>query len=732
MAINIDIILEQTGETKEQFAKGVGIPVEELDAYILEKEKPSVEVYGKIQEYTGLSFEQIEEGKKKKNYINFDDISNTWSPSEESKQSLERYLTEGLNSFNESIVLREIGKIKMALNNWRKPRISFAGQSDTGKSTLINALLGSESMPAKWTPTTSIVVYIKHINDRPSFIKDNVCIFRKIDGEMWNDSNLCNEEDFNRFIITSGDYSLLESYGTHQGVKSSKKEAYSAVAFIESKILEDCDIVDLPGFAASEEDDALHKFNTQDGMTDVLIYLSRSNGFLQDRDLDYLNICINSLRCVESSDNEIESLENLFIIATQSGAINGGNAKELNMILETQCSKLCSIFRHSRETIKGINNVESLLPSRTQVSGRNYTEEDFRRRFFTYEIDLPRLCNKFNDSFKKLIERLPLAIHRSFVVELEKIAKTSETSIKTKIEEYKKMVQEKEKYISLVGEIEGAETGRRAEQNAKREEVVSKIRNLGEDAKREYQEFMIAYLSEDNLIEEMKKVGVSNKKSEKQDFVSFVGKVTADKAQDILEEKAKKYTQIVDEYISDFCENVSEYGMKEGININFDGSGAFSLGLQAILATGVLGASALWLAAKTISFIALTKGLFAPTAWITAMGGVAFLAIAAAIAGIAVIIKAITWRSSLAKSIIKSYEEKKYVESMMKHFDEYWSDTEKSFIAGADAMEHEWQEQIKEYKMLADEKNVEVFTTKIKELNSSIVFFEQMPLPKII
>ena len=67
---------------------------------------------------------------------------------------------------------------------------------------------------------------------------------------------------------------------------------------------------------------------------------------------------------------------------------------------------------------------------------------------------------------------------------------------------------------------------------------------------------------------------------------------------------------------------------------------------------------------------------------------------------------------------------------MMAHFDKYWSETETSFLAGADAMEKEWEEQIREYKMLADEKNVEIFANKIKELNRGLGFFEQMPLPE--
>lgn len=57
MAINIDVILEQTGETKEEFAEAVNIPVEELDEYISGKKKPSLAVYNTITEYTSASYD---------------------------------------------------------------------------------------------------------------------------------------------------------------------------------------------------------------------------------------------------------------------------------------------------------------------------------------------------------------------------------------------------------------------------------------------------------------------------------------------------------------------------------------------------------------------------------------------------------------------------------------------------------------------------------------------------
>lgn len=729
MALNMQIILEQTGETKEEFAEAIGLSIEALDSYINGKEKPSVELYGIISEYTGLTYEQIEAGKKSVRFAEFS-ISDTWSPSEDVKDNIEKYLTEGIEGFEEESVIKEIEKIKYAIGNWRKPRISFAGQSDTGKSTLINVLLGSENMPAKWTPTTSIVVYIKHINDKPSFIKDDVCIFRKVDDAMWNDTKLNDEEYYKSFLITSGDYSLLSTYGTHQGTDDENKEAYSAVAFIDSKLLEDCDIIDLPGFAASAEDDALHKFSSQDGLTDILIYLSRSNGFLQDRDLDYLNLCLNSLRCIENEDNEIDNLQNLFIIATQSGAINGGNVKELTEILDTQCSKLCKILRHSIESSKGISDVETLLPNRTAMTGRNYSEVDFRNRFFTYETDMPRLCKKFISAFTQLIEILPLEIHRVFVRELKVIAESSMTSISNKINNYEKMMEEKEKYLLLLKEIDAAEPGRKAEQLEKRDKTISEIKSLGLDSKTEYETFLRNYLSEENLVEEIKKADISNKKADKQDFVSLVGKVTNDKAQNIINEKAKIYSDLVDKYIADFGSKINGYGGESGLKVKFDGNGAFSLGLQAILATGVLGASALWLATSATSIIVLTEGLIAPAAMIATVGGVAFVAIAAAVAGITAIFKTITWRHGLAKSIIKSYEEKEYLINMKDCFDKYWDDTIKSFETGALEMEKEWENQINEYRILADEKNIEIFEKKINELSRGLDFFGKMPLPE--
>ncbi len=134
---------------------------------------------------------------------------------------------------------------------------------------------------------------------------------------------------------------LLETLGTHH--EDENKLASSAVVFLDSDILKNCDIVDLPGFAAADQkDNVIHQFVALGGvgrLVDVLIYLSRANGFMQGNDIDYLNTCLRVLRPVERKDqNSIKKLGNLFIVASQAETVENGNVQALNRIMDEQCN----------------------------------------------------------------------------------------------------------------------------------------------------------------------------------------------------------------------------------------------------------------------------------------------------------------------------------------------------------------------------------------------------------
>ncbi|MDR2945700.1 MAG: dynamin family protein [Candidatus Adiutrix sp.] len=203
-----------------------------------------------------------------------------------------------------------------------KPRIAFMGMSDTGKSTLINCLLGAEKLPAEWTPTTAIVVYIKHRDDRPDFIKDTCWVF-KMESEDKPFDLTCLEEESrcSPLCVGKGDADILRDYGVRDGTKNTD-EIVAAVLYLDSPILKDVDLVDLPGFGTGDraaDDFAADRIGEY---ADVLIYLSRSNGFMSGQELTALRMGIQSLRYYESKENDIPPLGNLFVVASQASFID--------------------------------------------------------------------------------------------------------------------------------------------------------------------------------------------------------------------------------------------------------------------------------------------------------------------------------------------------------------------------------------------------------------------------
>ena len=396
MALNIEKILNHIGESKEEFSNNVEISLEELDLLISDQKKLTEEQLATITSYTGLMPEDIATNiHVVKNTMKYAP-SNTWSPSKSIQGNLSEYVKANLPHFEKKEIIDQIKTIDECISSLVKPKISFAGQSDTGKSTVINCLLGKENMPAKWTPTTSIVVYIKHISDKPDFMKEDVWVFKNDGNEIWDETCYKNKNYCEGLCVAKGGFEKLEEYGIHHG--DDKQAATSAVAFIDSPILLDCDIVDLPGFSATEEDNAAHYYIAHGGKSqkvDILIYLSRANGFLQDVDKEYLRECLKVLRPVEKKgSNDVPKLANLFVVASHASAVQNGNYNELNRILDEQCHAFC---RPLIEVAKKLEN-DSILPERSNITKYAYKEEDFRTRFFTFEKDSTRLCKEFNKS----------------------------------------------------------------------------------------------------------------------------------------------------------------------------------------------------------------------------------------------------------------------------------------------------------------------------------------------
>lgn len=726
--LDMEKIMQQVGCTESEFSEEMGISLADLRDYCEGSKQLTGELLSKMCQYTGLMPSEggIFKCDNPTLFIAHSiKPSDTYEPSQQAKTNLISYIQQGFTEFHEDTVLTEIKKVQRCISALRKPRISFAGQSDTGKSTLINALLGADKMPAKWTPTTSIVVHIKHIDDRPSFMSEEVWIFGKKSNELWDDARLNDEVYCNDFLIAKGDFSLLQDFGTHQNETESRPVASSAVAFIDSPLLKDCDILDLPGFAATSEDDALHRFNTQTHVTDILLYLSRANGFLQDRDLDYLHECLKSLRPIEKAGrNGIDKLENLFIIASQAGSVSNGNNSELTEIMDRRCKALCDSYAlAAKET-----NSDSLLPFRSIHTGYNYSEADFRKRFFTYEKDMSRLCKNFDAAFTKLAENLPKALHQEFISSLKAIANGSNAIIRKRIEEWLDLFTNKAKYADLVREIKQKEPVRLIERKEKNTEMISLIAACCTSAKQKTQTAYDTTINTDHLVSLMETLGVKNKKSSKEDFSTSVNEVLSRKIQDTMHTQTEYYAKHLDEYLSDYAKSLNQYSSKNGVNVDFDTTNSFALGLTSL---GALGASAAWLASSVTAFSVSIFGAYAGWEALLAVGGAIGVALGSVIAGLIALVKAFTWKQDLARSIVKTYQKEKYLETIFNDIDQYWADTKSSFITASDRVEQDWQDRIAEYESIADEKNIPALEAKIAEARKGLDFFTKIPMPEV-
>lgn len=719
--LDVKKILDQTGMTMEEFVQEIGITVENLLSYENGDPIPS-EVLNAIVDYTGLSIAELFRGK---NPFSAKPVNpkDTFSSINNSNMGLLEYLNMGREEFESEEVKECIDKVEMCAKSVRKAKISFAGRSDAGKSTLINTLLGAEEMPAKWTPTTSIVVHIKHIDDRPDFMGgDDVWIFRDDNGKEWDDAKLDEESYCRNMMVARGDFSLLDSFGTHQGGAGKDKQAKSAVAFIDSPMLKNADILDLPGFAANEEDDALHRFNTQEKETDILIFLSPSNGFLQDRDIEYLNTCIKALKPVEKKGvNQLSQLCNLFIVASQAGTVEGGNVRALTEIMDIKCEALCKTHN--------IGTEKSLLPNRTEETGYEYVYDDFRKRFFSYERESSRLCKKFNDDFSALLEEFPKAMEEEFKSNIKNVRDICNKSLMEKIKEWESAQEKKEEYRDLAFEMESNEPARRAEQIEKNNEMKQYIEELKTDSKSELLSEYSSIMSTENLVSLMNEKGIKNKNQERQDFCSFLNVKMSNTIENILKKNANKYNEKLDMLLRKYSDYTNKFSYDKDIDVSFNSREAFAKGLIGI---GAMGASAIWLSTSVTAWTAITFGTLAGLGPIIAVGGVIGVAIAGGIAAVLSITNWLGgWKEKFAKKIIEEYDKKDFINIVNKDIDKYWEDTVTSFEIGMKKVDEEWNKRIKEYRELADENYIPILKKKIEEARRGLVFFMRMPLQEI-
>lgn len=716
MGIRLEKILKHIGETKEEFAESlkkeekIEISVEDLEMYENGTKQPTLEIVESIIRYTGMKRDEIMGESSESDYLKHKiEPQNMWEPTEEAKNDIKKYIQEGYKIFDDDFVEKEIKSFERYLEQVKKPRVIFAGKSDSGKSTLINSLLGEGITPVNWTATTSIIIYLKHIDEKPAFSKDNVLIFKKKNDKYFDESRLKDENYFKEYLLSKGNYDLLEKYGTHQG---NNKEAASAIVFVDSPLLKDCTIVDIPGFAVNKNDDMLHKTFFDMQKNDCLVYLSSANHFLHSDDLIYLNKCMKTITHFENKDkNNFPKFGNLFIVASQAGQINDGDIESINKIIDKRSDVLCDMFLDNEDIKYG--DTPYIFKALTNYTGYTYTRDDIKSRFYTFEKDLPRLCKKFRKDFSESIVKLTELFYEKVCDGAEFKKQASLKIISKYYDKYNGLLSERVKYLEIVKEYLNNEPQRKVKHDVDVREVSELIKKLGKSAQKEFENYYIELMTEESLVKKLKIGNYKNTDDDKTKFLNSLGERIQERLEYyIVGEKKKQIDSKIKELKMFSNTYESDYYTLDNLKNDVEMGNNICYAIGELIGRGVGFAG---MAAMGIPVI-LVSTLGVVLAELITVG-----------------INQINWEERFAKLIIKKYNKVSekgvlsiYIESIGKYFDELRKDFEKF----SEIAEKKHSDMLKEYERLADEKNMPQLRKKVEQLKTGTAFFSDLPLPQ--
>lgn len=710
------------GMSQEDFAKQVGISQDRVSRMESDPKQVSLDILIKIATHFGMTLDDLISLPKPT--LQALSVDYTWSSAEFIRQTLMEYIEKCEVATNYEKELRELSAL--VEKTLRKPKVAFIGRSDVGKSTMTNTLLGTTRMPAHWTPTTAIAVYIKHINDRPAYMDEDVWVFQSDakTNETWDDSRLNDEKYCRSLKLSSGNYDLLNTYGTRKGEHFEENKATSAVVFIDSSLLLNCDIVDLPGYGTGDrlEDDVLSL--REKSRADVLVYLSIANGFMRSEDISYIKDAIPSLADIQScGDVEIKPLANLFIVASQAHVIDHGNLTELKGIIASGCER----FEKSL--------TEGFWDERRKPNA-------LIDRFYFYTSNSPALRERFEKDFCSLIETLPQVIEQRARDIIKEWAMNKDTALLNVIAGYQQLLDDRKKCEEALRKYDRNESKRHAAFQKARQKIIEKIGKYKRESKDEIADYYDNTITLDNLITLMEQRNVKKKKEDLQIFSTYVSGLLQDKTNTILKKKSKQFATDIDEFLDAFEINSAISTDNFSFRISsFSKEQAFAAGLTGVVTYGAL---AIWaascgnlggyiLVAKGVSLLSTlgisVGGTAAATSAVAAIGGPVVLGIALALISAVAVFAILSggWKKSVAKKFVESCRDERVLDKLQSNICTYWTNTQTAFNASADNLDAEWKNHVEELRKQLQSYDMDAIINAKDDAETMRSFLQDIP-----
>ena len=551
-------------------------------------------------------------------------------------------------------------------------------------------------------------------------------------GIGWDDSKLNDEKYCREWKIAGGNAEMLATYGTRHGESYHSDSVGSAVLFVDSDILKNCDLLDVPGFTGGVVSDNIAARDAK-FKADILVYLSQASGFMGSEDFSYLKDSLKTIGVIENKNNpEVKPLSNIFVVATQAHIIDHGNNKKIKEILDDGCERFSDTL------------TEKFWKNRSSVSGMRYSKSDLRARFFSYTTDIASIRKDFEDNLKTIIEQMPELIKNQAIKLVKDICGRADETLEHEVEKYQNIISEREKYVQLLDEIEKNEPSRIARTTDEKTDIMREISKCSNRARKKFTEKYNEILSESHVVNLIDHKGYKSKKEDMQRLSSYINSELEDALNEILTIESKKFSDRVERFISEYDKRCKVSGVEiQGIDMtDFNAKRAFVAGLSGV---AVYGGLAFWastlgnlgayiLVAKGVSLLSAigisVGGTAAAVSTVAAIGGPVVLGIAIAVVAALGVFGIFSggWKKRVAKKLKNAYEEQDALLKYNNCIDEFWEDTEVAFIAATEKMEEEWQTYVNDLREKLNNYNIEELKQCVSQAEKTKDFFGNIPL----
>lgn len=628
------------------------------------------------------------------------------------------------------------GEFKTRLAFTRKPRVAIIGQSDVGKSTLINDMLGSNTMPARWTPTTTLVVRIVHSEEKPAWLKGNTIVVKTSLAEALPETyQLRDKEYFNSHVEEKGDQSLLASWAIRESVQDEaevvaakthidpaqdKGSRYTMYTYQDAPILKSIEIWDTPGFAADGEAELGQAEDAQalyaQSNADVFVFMSIANGFMHDADLSLLRPIVTRMDRTKDYQDDLPAWHNLFVVASQAQAVKP--ADQLPVILNNGAVRFAS-------TIK----------DRWMDKNGQYTLRELQSRFFTFSIDDTSLSNKFIEALTQTIviaQKQTLNKETAGVIKSFRFAR--ENVINKYIGSYQQALDTRtiaeKRYQQALENQPKTEAAIRKSMGEMRNDVDHHAHN----SKLEYNQYLNQTLTVENFCALMKKWDTKNKKDSKREAINHLMNTIQDELNDQLRKHSEKFAKEFHAHLDDAKINsdISEHVF----DIQAIASGLVAAGMVggafAVVAAGITSNLGLYLVAGSVGGVLTSAGIISsPTvlvSLVSVLGGpvawvVGLSLIAATITGS--LVHSAGWRTKFAKAVIGKLNSVEMCNQFNDSIDTYWQETRDEINKLESKMIAELDERVKVLSVIGGAKESDL-KTGIKQLQGLCLTLDEL------